>query len=83
MTIVEDGVTVTFTNWTAKDGEANEFIGFDYTADGGSVAGIHVKAGKTIDDAAGGASGTWASTNGKAVSNVVVCVSRRGGTGSE
>ena len=90
-TTVEAGsITVTLHRWKAKDGEPDEFVGFDYRVDGGSLTVITAKAGPEIHEVdAFGSAGTWRvpdTVEGsdepiKAVSNVVVCAAKRSGSG--
>lgn len=78
VSVTAEGVTVTFSGWQTKAGEAKEFVGFDYTSEGGSVSSFSVKAGRNVHSSyAGGTSGTWVlpASDGKAVSHVVVCTS--------
>jgi hypothetical protein len=67
-----NGVTVTFTNWVKKDGEDNEYIGFDLSVE----ATFQVKSGTDLSTWTGT---TWKNPYGtggpdvKAISNVDFC----------
>lgn len=72
-----DGTEVTITDWTSKDGEKGEFVGFEYSVDGETIA-VSVKAGnETFQE---GETGSWQNEFGtsgpkaKGISNVVFCL---------
>lgn len=67
---------VTVTSWTNKDGEEGEYVGFDYTVEGGDVC-VAVKYGVSVSTADG--TGSWLNPNVTSfgsvygISNVVFC----------
>lgn len=80
-----DGVTVTLTGFAYKDGEADEFVGFDWTAAGGIVTHIWVKASQdqwnlSFNSDAGSVDlDSGADGRLHAISHVAICVADGGG----
>lgn len=75
-----DGVTVTFTDWVEKADSPGEYIGFDYSIEGGIFTEFDVKQGlEYVDVTLTDISGTWLNENGdsgptvKAISHIRFC----------
>jgi len=71
--VTVNGIEVTFTSWKSKDGEAGDFIGFDYVSSAPVCVSVKASTLRFVATQAG--SWTYPQDTGKphGISNVVIC----------